>query len=65
MGGWLTGLTTTVNCCEAVLTPPLAVPPLSVTVTVITAVPLTLGSAAKVRKPVVVSMVPVVGLMLG
>ncbi len=31
--------TVTVNCCENVLTPPLAVPPLSVTVTVMTAVP--------------------------
>ena len=36
----LTGVTTTVNVWETLLTPPLAVPPLSVTVTVIVAVPL-------------------------
>ena len=44
VGGWLTGLTVTVKICEAVLTPPLAVPPLSDTVTEIVAVPLWLGS---------------------
>ena len=40
VGGWLTGRIVTVNCCEMLLTPPLAVPPLSVAVTVITAEPL-------------------------
>ena len=44
VGGWLTGVTVTVKVCEKVLTPPLAVPPLSTTVTVIVAVPLPLGS---------------------
>ena len=44
VGAWLTGLTVTVKNCEVVLTPPLATPPLSTTVTVIVAVPLWLGS---------------------
>ena len=44
VGAWLTGLTVTVKICEKVLMPPLAVPPLSTTVTVIVAVPLWLGS---------------------
>ena len=44
VGCWLTGVTVTVKVCEIVLTPPLAVPPLSVTVTVIVAVPLALGT---------------------
>jgi len=56
VGAWLTGLTVTVNCCEKVLTPPLEVPPLSVTVTVITAVPLRLGCAEKVSEPVVLGL---------
>ena len=43
VGAWLTGVTVTVKVCEKVLTlaPPVA--PLSVTVTVIFAVPLALG----------------------
>ena len=44
VGGWLTGVTVTVKGWVKVLTPPLAVPPLSVTVTVIVAVPLALGT---------------------
>ena len=44
VGAWLIGRTTTLNVCEKVLTPPLAVPPSSVTVTVIVALPLALGA---------------------
>ena len=44
VGGWLTGDTVTVKLCLKTLTPPLATPPLSITVTVIVAVPLTLGN---------------------
>ena len=40
VGAWLIGLTTTVKSWLVVLTPPLAVPPLSIAVTVIVAVPL-------------------------
>ena len=44
VGGWLTGVTVTVKVCVKVLTPPLAVPPSSITVTVIVAVPLALAA---------------------
>ena len=44
VGAWLTGVTVTVKVRMIVLTPPLAVPPLSVTVTVIVAVPLALAT---------------------
>ena len=53
VGGWLTGVTVTVKVWENVLTPPLAVPPLSFTVTVIVAVPLVLATGVKVSVPVV------------
>ena len=43
-GAWLTGMTVTMKVWVTVLMPPLAVPPLSVTVTVIVAVPLALGT---------------------
>ena len=44
VGAWLTGVTLTVNVWVVKLTPPLAVGPLSVRVTVIVDVPLALGS---------------------
>ena len=43
-GGWLTGKTTTMNDWVAVVVPPVAVPPVSVTVTVIVAVPMALAT---------------------
>ena len=43
-GAWLIGVTVTVKLRVKLLTPPLAVPPLSVTVTVMLAVPLALGA---------------------
>ena len=43
-GGWLTGRTVTVNVWVVVVVPPVAVPPLSVTRTVIVAVPLALAA---------------------
>src|SRR5437764_399062 len=46
VGAWLTGLTVTLKVRVKVLTPPLAVPPLSITVTVIVAVPVVLGAGA-------------------
>ena len=44
VGAWLTGVTVTVKVWVTVLTPPLAVPPSSITVTVIVAVPLALAT---------------------
>ena len=44
VGGWFTGVTVTVNNCLKIFTPPLAVPPEFITVTVITAVPLALAT---------------------
>ena len=44
VGSWLTCVTLTLNVCVTLLTPLLAVPPLSITVTVITAEPLALGA---------------------
>ena len=44
VGAWLTGVTVTVNDWLKVLMPPLAVPPLSITVTRMMAVPLALGT---------------------
>src|SRR4051812_44467384 len=52
VGTWLTGRTVTLNVREKVFTPPLAVSPLSVTVTVIVAVPLALVTGAKSSVPV-------------
>ena len=46
VGGWLTGRTTTVKVSVVVLLPPLAVPPLSITVRVITDEPLMKGVGA-------------------
>ena len=40
VGGWLTAVTVTTKLCEKLVIPPLAVLPLSLTVTVIVAVPL-------------------------
>ena len=57
VGAWLTGRTVTVKVCEKVFTPPLAVPPLSVTVTVIVAVPLMSAAGSKVSEPVVLGLV--------
>ena len=51
-GAWLIGRTVTVKVWVTVLTPPLAVPPLSVTVTVIVAVPFALANGVKVSVPV-------------
>jgi len=45
VGGWLTAVTTTAKVSVVVLMPPLAVLPLSITVTVMKAVPLTSGSS--------------------
>ena len=50
-------MTVTVKAAVNVLTPPLAVPPLSVTVTVIVAVPLALAAGVKVSEPVVLGLV--------
>ena len=44
VGGWLTGVTVMLNVSLNVFLPPLAVPPLSITVTVISAVPLALAT---------------------
>ena len=59
VGGWLTGVIVTVNdlgrvpAAGNVFTPPLAVPPLSVTKTSIVPVPLALATGVKVTVPVV------------
>src|SRR5690242_6458021 len=55
VGAWFTGLTVTVNDCETWLTRPLAVRPSSVTVTVITAVPV-LPGGVKVSGRVVLGL---------
>ena len=57
VGAWLTGVTVTVKVWVTVLMPPLAVPPLSVTVTVIVAVPLALATGVKVSVPVLSGLV--------
>src|SRR5262245_47546026 len=57
VGGWLTGVTLMVKVRVKVLIPPLAVPPLSITVTVMCAVPLTFGNTENVRTPVVFGLV--------
>ena len=57
VGAWLTGVTVTMKVWVIVLTPPLAVPPLSITVTVIVAVPLALATGVKVSVPVVLGLV--------
>ena len=51
VGGWFTGRTVTVKVWKTVLMPPLAVPPLSLTVTVIVAVPKVLATGVKVSEP--------------
>src|SRR3954454_21700713 len=51
VGGWLIALTVTEKVREKVLTPLLAVPPLSDTVTVMLAVPLWLGAGRRVSVP--------------
>ena len=53
VGGWLTGVTVTVKACEKLLTLAPPVGPLSVTVTVIVAVPLALATGMKESVPVV------------
>ena len=52
VGIWLTGVTVTTKLCEIALMPPLAVPPLSVTVTVMVAVPLAPGTGVMATAPV-------------
>ena len=52
VGGWSTGVTVTVKLCETVVVPPVTVPPVSVTVTVIVAVPLAKAAGVKVNTPV-------------
>ena len=56
VGCWLTGVTVTVKVCVTVSMPPLAVPPLSITVTVIVTTPLTLACGVKVSVPVVMGL---------
>ena len=56
VGGWLTGVTVTVKACEKLLTLAPPVGPLSVTVTVIMAVPLALATGIKESVPVVLGM---------
>src|SRR5436190_1070214 len=51
VGAWLTGVTTTLNDRLIEGTAPLATPPLSSTVTVIVALPLTLVTGLKVKAP--------------
>ena len=58
VGGALTGRTVTVKVCGILVSwPPLAVPPLSITVTVIVATPLASGRIPKVSEPVVLGLV--------
>src|SRR4051812_40105336 len=57
VGAWLTGRIVTVKVRETELTPALAVPPLSVTVTVITAVPLALGVGFRASRAVASGLV--------
>ena len=57
LGGSLTGSTVIVNCWVGLSSsPPLAVPPSSVTVTVIVALPLASAAGVKPRLPVVPSI---------
>ena len=51
------GLTATVKLCETKLTPPLAVPPLSWTMTVIVVTPLAPATGVKTSVPVVLGLV--------
>jgi hypothetical protein len=55
VGAWLTGRTVTVKLWKTVSMPPLAVPPLSLTVTVITAEPLTFCAGWKLSVAFVAS----------
>jgi hypothetical protein len=57
VGASLTAVTVTVKVRVTVSTPPLAVPPLSVTVTVMTAVPDWLASGVKLRDPAALGLV--------
>src|SRR5437773_1592054 len=57
VGGWLIGETVTVKVRLKVLTPPLAVPPLSITVTVIVAWPVALATGVKTSVAVVLGLV--------
>ena len=57
VGGWLTGVTLTMKLCRVVFWPPLAVPPLSVTRTVILAVPEALAAGVKTSVPVALGLV--------
>ena len=52
VGGWSTAMTVTLKLCEIVVVPPVTVPPFSVTVTVIVAVPLAKATGVKVSRPV-------------
>src|SRR6266404_96486 len=57
VGGWLTGSTVTVKELVSESTPPLFVPPLSLSTTVIVALPNWLVSGEKVSAPVVLGLV--------
>src|SRR5947209_8580277 len=57
VGDWLTAVTVTGKLWVTLLMPPLAVPPLSVTVTVIVAVPLVKSVGVKEIRPVVFGLV--------
>ena len=56
VGGWLTGVTVTAKVSVVVFWPPLAMPPLSCTTTVIVAVPLALAAGVKTSVPVVAGL---------
>ena len=57
VGVWLTATTLTTKVWNVVFWPPLAVPPLSVTITVIVAVPVWLATGVKISVPVVLGLV--------
>ena len=57
VGRWLIPPTVTTNDTVVIFTPPLAVPPSSVTVTVIVAVPTSLVFGVKESVPVVLGLV--------
>src|SRR4051794_17516514 len=57
VGASFTALTVTVNVFVTALTPPLAVPPLSVTTTVMTEVPLLLATGVNCNEPVALGLV--------
>src|SRR4051812_30971452 len=57
VGASFTALTVTVKVLVTALTPPLAVPPLSVTTTVMTAVPLLLAAGVNCNEPVALGLV--------